>query len=634
VKALVLDSTWGSSVVNSYDKMGRINNQWRCIPRTGNCSTSSPVYWNVAYTYDLLGDITSLTNYIEKYTYSYNRAGRLTTMTSSIVDANHPGTLLSGVHYNAAGGETSATLGNGINETRIYDGRLRLCSIADGSIYSVAIPSNTPNQCPQGSTNGYAPNGDILLANDSVNGNWSYSYDAFNRLSSATATGQPYTYDYDRFGNRWHQNGSHSLSVSFSGNNNRIDGMSYDAAGNLLSDGVHTYRYDAENRVLDVDNNPDLYAYDADGLRTFHHNNGGWSEPQYDLAGHMIIDIPQGARSEIYAGGRHLGTYTNGTTYFNHADWLGTARARSTVSGSACETVTSLPFGDAQTTTGSCGDPSPMHFTGKERDSESGLDNFGARYDSSQYGRFMTPDNPKFSEKANPQSWNLYSYVENNPVARIDPTGHNWFCVHDAGCTWHPGNTYDGQHSDYTHLLVIQGTGTTTTSGAAEVKITLWGNSDPAKSKPLATGYGFTGANTSSAIYMTTPNGKYEINLNNRGGIGTNRIVPTPQGLQLGAFHNGIQYIGNRVPYGDEFYDPTQDWGTMRANLSTASGQGTHFYLHGKGLYFTEGHSYTAGCICNPAQDALRTIFALDPSGVGEGAKNGRITVSVEDVHK
>jgi RHS repeat-associated protein len=47
----------------------------------------------------------------------------------------------------------------------------------------------------------------------------------------------------------------------------------------------------------------------------------------------------------------------------------------------------------------------PYKFTGKERDSESGLDNFGARYNSSAMGRFMSPDNPKFSEKTDPQTW-------------------------------------------------------------------------------------------------------------------------------------------------------------------------------------------------------------------------------------
>ena len=168
----------------------------------------------------------------------------------------------------------------------------------------------------------YKPNGDVDTGNDSVNGNWTYGYDAFNRLVSAAATGQSYTYDYDRFGNRWHQNGPHALSVSFSGNNNRMDGFSYNTAGNLLYDGVHTYKYDAENRLSALDGGLGLgasvYIYDADGLRSFHHNLGGWSEPLYDLAGHIITDVPQGSRTQIYAAGRHLGTHYGSATYFNH----------------------------------------------------------------------------------------------------------------------------------------------------------------------------------------------------------------------------------------------------------------------------------------------------------------------------
>src|SRR6266404_7406308 len=61
-------------------------------------------------------------------------------------------------------------------------------------------------------------------------------------------------------------------------------------------------------------------------------------------------------------------------------------------------------------------------FTGKERDSESGLDNFGARYNSSSIGRFMSPD-PIGGRPAFPQSWNLYAYVANNPLNAVDPTG-------------------------------------------------------------------------------------------------------------------------------------------------------------------------------------------------------------------
>src|SRR6266550_9623133 len=64
-------------------------------------------------------------------------------------------------------------------------------------------------------------------------------------------------------------------------------------------------------------------------------------------------------------------------------------------------------------------------FTGKERDSESGLDNFGARYDSSQYGRFMTPDPkmPSIRSLVNPQKWNKYAYTINNPLRYFDPDG-------------------------------------------------------------------------------------------------------------------------------------------------------------------------------------------------------------------
>jgi RHS repeat-associated protein len=73
------------------------------------------------------------------------------------------------------------------------------------------------------------------------------------------------------------------------------------------------------------------------------------------------------------------------------------------------------------------GDGTNMHykFTGKERDAESGLDYFGARYYSSNMGRFMSPDPGKINLKhlANPQKWNKYAYVLNNPLSMIDPDG-------------------------------------------------------------------------------------------------------------------------------------------------------------------------------------------------------------------
>ena len=58
-----------------------------------------------------------------------------------------------------------------------------------------------------------------------------------------------------------------------------------------------------------------------------------------------------------------------------------------------------------------------FRYTGKERDAESGLDNFGARYMASTMGRFMSPDPFLNSGRPeNPQTWNRYTYALNNPL--------------------------------------------------------------------------------------------------------------------------------------------------------------------------------------------------------------------------
>jgi RHS repeat-associated protein len=102
-------------------------------------------------------------------------------------------------------------------------------------------------------------------------------------------------------------------------------------------------------------------------------------------------------------------------------------------SGSAgvqCETIQSLPFGDNEVTSGAC-NPSPKFFTGKERDAESGLDYFGARYYGSNLGRFITPDwatTPEgvpYADLSDPQTLNLYGYVRNNPLSKADVDGHD-----------------------------------------------------------------------------------------------------------------------------------------------------------------------------------------------------------------
>lgn len=278
----------------------------------------------------------------------------------------------------------------------------------------------------------YFPNGDVYTANDSVNGNWTHGYDDFNRLISSSKPGASYTYKYDRYGNRWQQNGPFSFVTTFSGGNNRMDGYSYDAAGNLLNDNAgHSFTYDAENRVIQVGTNVS-YVYDGDGRRIRKTVSGTSVDFFYDLADHEIAEMNSSGgwnRGEVFAGDRHIATYNWGTTFFNHLDWLGTKRSRTAQSGAVSETCLSLPFGDGQSCSGN--ETTPNHFTGKERDTESGLGYFGARFFNSNQGRWLSADwNPEpeaipYSDLNNPQSLNLYGYVRNNPLSKADADGHD-----------------------------------------------------------------------------------------------------------------------------------------------------------------------------------------------------------------
>jgi RHS repeat-associated protein len=87
-----------------------------------------------------------------------------------------------------------------------------------------------------------------------------------------------------------------------------------------------------------------------------------------------------------------------------------------------------VPYGGEVVISGT--DPNRYKFIGKERDPESGLDDFDARFYSSPFGRFMTPDweakptDVPYANFGNPQSLNLYSYVQNNPTTVGDPDGH------------------------------------------------------------------------------------------------------------------------------------------------------------------------------------------------------------------
>jgi len=419
-----------ASTIFSYDKMGHVAEDWQCTPI--NCGSSS---FSLSFSYDYLGDLLSLTNSEEgvTYTYSYDTLARLTKLQSSLSDSNHPGTLLTVNTYNPLGEVTKATLGNGIVRTVAYDMRGRATSRTDGTVYSFSI--------------GYAADGNILTGNDSINGNWTYTYDDFNRIASANKNNgqQTYSYAYDRYSNRWQQNSNPTYIFN---NNNQIQGSGvvYDAAGNITNDGLgNTYTYDAENRVISVSgSNSSSYVYDAFGKRVRSTIN---STP-YDFIynGSAAIDeVTSGGWQWGDAASSRLALYANGTTYFNHSDWLGSIRAWSNISGSSVGTCINLPFGDGQNCTGRS--PNSWHYTGYTglpSDSESGLTHALFRQLSTTQGRWISPDPAGTAaiDPTNPQSWNRYTYALNGPLNSVDPSGLSIYdCIWNGGCNG-PCNAY------------------------------------------------------------------------------------------------------------------------------------------------------------------------------------------------
>jgi RHS repeat-associated protein len=112
------------------------------------------------------------------------------------------------------------------------------------------------------------------------------------------------------------------------------------------------------------------------------------------------------------------------TIEYYHLDAVGSVRAVTNQSGQQVRRHDFFPFGEGDGVTQG---NDPLRFTGKERDAETGLDYFGARYYASRTGRFTTVDPFLDVENAlvNPQLWNRYTYALNNPLKFTDPDGRN-----------------------------------------------------------------------------------------------------------------------------------------------------------------------------------------------------------------
>ncbi len=178
------------------------------------------------------------------------------------------------------------------------------------------------------------------------------------------------------------------------------------------------------------------------GLRVRKTQGSAWTEHYFGPDGSTDAEYTAGgwARGYVYLGGRQIAEYGNGTTYFIHPDHLGSTRLMTNLNQSVYGSFDFLPFGE-QIVGGS---GTTHKFTGDERDSESNLDTTWFRQYSSTLGRWMHPDPAGLAavDPSNPQSWNRYAYVLNNPLALVDPTGMD-DCAHTSGDCG--GITLDGE---------------------------------------------------------------------------------------------------------------------------------------------------------------------------------------------
>jgi RHS repeat-associated protein len=281
----------------------------------------------------------------------------------------------------------------------------------------------------------------------------SFEYDTLNRLQSAeeiidSQTSWKQVFTFDRYGNRNFDEANTTfagfeklcnnntelcaelrriLNPSINQSNNRLsssDDYVFDSSGNTTEDAQgRTFIYDAENKQIEVQDSRQnvigQYHYDGDGKRVKKYvpDTGEVTVFVYSAGGQLVAEYS----TEISPDPKV--SYTT-------ADQLGSPRILTDENGATISRRDFHPFGEEISTperTAALGyqpDDVRQKFTSYERDTETDLDYAKARMFGSSVGRFTSPDDfLNDTHVSDPQSWNLYVYVRNNPLRYIDPTG-------------------------------------------------------------------------------------------------------------------------------------------------------------------------------------------------------------------
>jgi RHS repeat-associated protein len=256
-----------------------------------------------------------------------------------------------------------------------------------------------------------------------------FSHDDLARITGmtgASCTAWTQTFGLDPFGNIT-KSGSISFQPTYSASTNRfltIPGgtPTYDANGNLTYDLSHSYTWDAEGTALSIDTVN--LTYDALGRMVEQNRSGSYTEIVYGPTGGKLAlmngQSPQKAFVPLPAGATAVYTST-GLAYYRHADWLGSSRLASAPTRTKYFDVAYAPYGESYAGSGT----TDLDFTGQNQDTVSGMYDFLYREYHPTQGRWISPDPAGLGvvDPANPQSWNRYAYVQNNPLSLVDPLG-------------------------------------------------------------------------------------------------------------------------------------------------------------------------------------------------------------------
>lgn len=352
----------------------------------------------------------------KKYTYEYNQRGLLRQI---------PGVIRQ-INYNQAGQRTRVDYANEVTTFFDYDVNnfrlktLRTQGAAPGILQSFQYTYDLLGNLLQ------VTSPDPKMAA-------SYEYDDLYRLRQAsTQSGQSWKYQYDDLGNLTMKSdlGNYQYDANGLLTSAGDQSFTYTAAGQVWKGPWGESAYDPAGRMTSITRGGEKMSctYDHHGRRVRMQVTGGSANQDF-LTPDDLVSIQNGIiLLNIFDGSVRVGQVQPGTdkVFFFHGDHLGSTTLVTGPAGQLLQKIYYDPFGailENQIAAG--GEGTRFLYTGQVFDDWSGLLYLNARYYHPKLGRFVTPD-ALAPQLYHPLSWNRYSYVLNNPLRFVDPTGHFW----------------------------------------------------------------------------------------------------------------------------------------------------------------------------------------------------------------